>query len=57
MPASASTVLRLMHTAPLPRQRVASAIGVDDWAWKKGRGWGTILVKLNRSGFVGGSSS
>jgi len=37
MPASASTLLRLMHTAPLPRVARARAIGVDDWAWRRGR--------------------
>lgn len=37
MPASASTLLRLMHAAPLPRVARALAIGVDDWAWRRGR--------------------
>ena len=30
MPASASTVLRLMHAAPVPQVGVPRAIGVDD---------------------------
>lgn len=25
-----------------------SVIGVDDWAWRKGRSWGTIIVDLER---------
>lgn len=48
MPASASTVLRLMHAAPLPRATAPRAIGVDDWAWRKGQSWGTIIVDLER---------
>lgn len=45
---SASTVLRLMHRAPLPRAMAPRAIGVDDWAWRKGRSWGTVVVDLER---------
>ena len=48
MAVSASTVLRLMHAAPLPRARAPRAIGVDDWAWRKGRSWGTLIVDLER---------
>lgn len=47
MPASASTLLRLMHAAPLPRVARARAIGVDDWAWRRGRAWGTLVVDLD----------
>lgn len=45
---SPSTLLRrLMHLAapPLPPVR---ALGVDDWSWKKGQRYGTILVDLER---------
>jgi transposase len=48
MPASGSTVLRLMHAAPLPQTELAPVIGVDDWAWRRGRSWGTIVVDLER---------
>ena len=47
MPASASTLLRLMHAAPMPRVARARAIGVDDWAWRRGRAWGTLVVDLD----------
>jgi transposase len=48
MPASGSTLLRLMHAAPLPRMGRSRAIGVDDWAWHRGRSWGTLVVDLER---------
>ena len=48
MPTSGSTVLRLMHAAPLPRIGRPRAIGVDDWAWRRGRSWGTLVVDLER---------
>src|SRR5215207_5893591 len=44
MPASGSTVLRLMHAAPLPQTGRPHVIGVDDWAWRRGRSWGTLVV-------------
>ena len=46
MPASASTVLRLPHAAPVPRTGRPCAVGKEDWAWRKGRSYGTILVDL-----------
>jgi transposase len=48
MPASADTVLRLIKTTPLPDQPAPRVVGVDDWAWKRGQNYGTILVDLER---------
>ncbi|GJE45645.1 ISL3 family transposase ISMno30 [Methylobacterium soli] len=48
MPASGSTLLRLTHAAPLPGVARPRAIGVDDWAWRRGRAWGTLVVDLDR---------
>ena len=48
MPASGPTLLRLMHAAPLPGVARPRAIGVDDWAWRRGRAWGTLVVDLDR---------
>jgi len=49
MPASADTVLRLVQHLPLPEEQVRPRIiGVDDWAVRKGRTYGTIVVDLER---------
>ena len=48
MPASADTVLRLVRRQPLPARRAPRALGVDDWAQRRGRTYGTILVDLER---------
>jgi len=48
MPASNHTLLRLVRAAPLPVAAAPQVVGVDDWAWKKGRRYGTILCDLER---------
>ena len=48
MPVSAATVLRLVRRLPLPARASPRILGADDWALKKGRTYGTILVDLER---------
>ena len=48
MPASADTVLRLLNRLPLPLPTSPRVVGVDDWAKRKGRSYGTIVVDLER---------
>jgi transposase len=48
MPASADTVLRLIKAMPLPDQPAPRAVGIDDWAWRRGQNYGTILIDLER---------
>jgi transposase len=48
MPASPRTLLRIMHAQPLPPMPAPRSVGLDEWAWKKGRNYGTICVDLER---------
>jgi transposase len=46
MATSPDTVLRRLKVGPSKEVRGARAVGVDDWAWRKGQRYGTILVDL-----------
>lgn len=46
--ASRNTFLRLVRRLPLPEPEAPEVIGLDDWAWKKGQSYGTIIVDLER---------
>src|SRR4051794_35097215 len=49
MPASATTLLRAIRDLPLPSGTEPHVVGADDdWALRKGRTHGTIVVDLER---------
>jgi transposase len=47
-PGSRNTMLRRVRRMALPKGPASAIIGIDDWAWRKGNRYGTIIVDLER---------
>ena len=48
VPTTAKTIIRRVLQLPLPSEGVVRKVGIDEWAWKKGQRYGTILVDLQK---------
>jgi transposase len=46
MPTTAKTLIRRVLDLPLPKEGSVRIAGIDEWAWKKGSSYGTILVDI-----------
>jgi transposase len=49
MPVSGDTLLRLIRAVPIEPAAPARVIGIDDWAWRRGQRYDTIIVDLERN--------
>lgn len=49
MPVSGDTLLRMIRSAPVPSFIAPTIVGIDDWAWRRGQRYGTIICDLERN--------
>jgi transposase len=52
LPTSRNTLLRRIRDLPLPSTPPPTAIGLDDWAQRRGQTYGTLIVDLDRHRIV-----
>ena len=53
MPISEATVLCSLFLVPLPEVSKVHVVGVDDWSWRRGKRFGSILVNLETHKIIG----
>ncbi len=49
IPGSSDTVLRLVKQAQLPTTSSPRVVGIDDWSWKRGLRYGTLICNLENN--------
>ena len=49
MPMGKDTLLRILRRHGSPCPLPPSVIGIDDWAWRRGQRYGTLIVDLERN--------
>jgi transposase len=49
MPVSGDTLLRMIRVASFEPAEPLRVVGIDDWAWRKGERYGTIICDLERN--------
>src|SRR6202040_1068376 len=52
VPTTAKTIIRRVLQLPLSSEGLVQKVGIDEWAWKKGHHYGTILVDLEKRRIV-----
>jgi len=52
VPTTPKTIIRRVLQLPLPSEGEVAKVGIDEWAWKKGQCYGTILVDLEKRRIV-----
>jgi len=46
LPISPSTAIRMIDSLPIPPTEKVTVLGIDDWAYRKGLTYGTLLVNM-----------
>ncbi len=49
MPVSGDSLLRMIRAAKFEPPEAPRVVGIDDWAWRKGQRYGTIICDLERN--------